>query len=109
MCWGHQLVCKLMQIEGECLSRSAGAATHPYTEKYSITLMAQGNVAELHIVQPQREGDGRQALVVPPLYPAPATSLSSGPPEVLQGYMFITAGLFFGLRGASSGPPGLLV
>ena len=31
----------------------------------------------LHIVQPQREGDGRQALVVPPLYPAPAASLKS--------------------------------
>ena len=32
-------------------------------------------MSELHIVQPQREGDGRQALVVPPLYPAPAASL----------------------------------
>lgn len=39
------------------------------------------NHPHLHINQPQREGDGRQALVVPPLYPAPAASLK---PQVLS-------------------------
>ncbi len=34
-----------------------------------------GYVIPLRLVQPQREGDGRQASVVPPLYPAPAASL----------------------------------
>lgn len=44
-------------------------------KKYSISLIAPSGVTHLHIIQPQREGDGRQALVVPPLYPAPAASL----------------------------------
>jgi hypothetical protein len=57
-------------------------------KKYSITLIASGSVTHLHILQPQREGDGRQALVVPPLYPAPAASLK--PPAPLQIYPFIT-------------------
>jgi hypothetical protein len=46
------------------------------TKKYSIIPIALHSFRHLHIVQPQREGDGRQALVVPPLYPAPATSLN---------------------------------
>jgi len=45
------------------------------TEKYSISLMAKSWRIHLHILQPQREGDGRQASVVPPLYPVPAASL----------------------------------
>ena len=47
-------------------------------QKYSISPMALHSLNPLHIGQPQREGDGRQALVVPPLYPAPATSLNRG-------------------------------
>src|SRR5579864_1036729 len=49
------------------------------TKKYSIIPIALHSFGRLHIVQPQREGDGRQALVVPPLYPAPATSLNLDP------------------------------
>jgi hypothetical protein len=45
-------------------------------EKYSIFLIAARIQVQIHIIQPQREGDGRQALVVPPLDPTPATSLS---------------------------------
>ena len=45
-------------------------------QKYSINPIAQRTTIQLHITQPQREGDGRQALVVPPLYPTPATSLT---------------------------------
>jgi hypothetical protein len=52
-----------------------GALRDAPEEKYSIIPMALHCFSRLHIVQPQREGDGRQALVVPPLYPAPATSL----------------------------------
>jgi len=45
-------------------------------EKYSIFLIAARIQVQIHIIQPQREGDGRQALVVPPLDPTPATSLA---------------------------------
>ena len=45
-------------------------------EKYSILLIAAHIQVQINIIQPQREGDGRQALVVPPLDPTPATSLS---------------------------------
>lgn len=36
---------------------------------------------DLDMSQPQREGDGRQASVVPPLNPAPAASLKENSPE----------------------------
>jgi len=49
-------------------------------EKYSILLIAAHIQVQINIIQPQREGDGRQALVVPPLDPTPATSLSEAPP-----------------------------
>ena len=45
--------------------------------------MALHSFIPLDIGQPQREGDGRQALVVPPLYPAPATSLKSRSPLII--------------------------
>lgn len=48
-------------------------------QKYSISPMALHPFIPLDIGQPQREGDGRQALVVPPLYPAPAASLNAEP------------------------------
>jgi hypothetical protein len=38
------------------------------SEKYSILPIDQPLLCHLHIIQPQREGDGRQASVVPPLY-----------------------------------------
>lgn len=71
----HQFPRKLMQIREKGLSPTPKQLKTASPEKYSITLIVMPCVSRLHIDQPQREGDGRQALVVPPLYPAPATSL----------------------------------
>ncbi len=54
------------------------------TKKYSILPISQGFVIRLHISQPQREGDGRQASVVPPLYPVPAASLNPSDNQLLR-------------------------
>ncbi len=73
----HQFARKLMQTEEKGLSEAQRWTKGALGQKYSITLIAARCVRQLDIVQPQREGDGRQALVVPPLYPAPAASLNS--------------------------------
>lgn len=58
-------------------------------KKYSILPISQGFVIRVHISQPQREGDGRQASVVPPLYPVPAASLNPSDARLLKSFGFI--------------------